>query len=92
MKGRAWNYVSEFLGTFLLVLSILVSNGNPIAIGGALGLVVYFSKGMSGGNVNPAVSLVNYLGGKLAWRDFLAYLASQVGGAVTCLYVFKMFA
>jgi hypothetical protein len=35
---------------------------------------------------------VNYLGGKLAWRDFLAYLASQIGGAVTCLYVFKMFA
>lgn len=91
MAFRGWNYITEFLGTFLLVLVVLLSNSNPLVVGGTLSAILYFSRGRSGGDVNPAISMVKFLGGNLDGRDFVAYTASQIGGAITCLYIFKMF-
>lgn len=84
--------LAEFLGTFLLVLSILASGGNAYAIGATLAVVILLIGKMSGGHVNPAVSAAMYMKGALSLKELLAYSASQVAGGVASLYAYRVFA
>ena len=65
------NYLTEFIGTFFLVLTIglTVLGGTelaPLAIGSSLMIMVYMGGHVSGGHYNPAVSLAVLLRGKMA--------------------------
>src|SRR5205085_4314254 len=80
-------YLTEFLGTFFLVLTIglTVPSGEPstpLAIGGSLMVMVYMGGHVSGAHYNPAVSLAVCLRGKLPPTDFVPYLVAQLLGAV----------
>lgn len=78
---RGLHFLAEFFGTFLLLLSILTT-GNFAIIGFTLAAVIFLIGNISGGNLNPVVSLVMYLGGKLDLTRFLGYsLAQMLGGA-----------
>lgn len=82
------NYVTEFIGTFFLVLTIglTVLGGTalaPLAIGASLMVMVYMGGHVSGGHYNPAVSLAVLLRGKMASvGEFAMYVVSQCLGAV----------
>src|SRR5215216_1226866 len=81
------NYLTEFLGTFFLVLTIglTVLSGSPLAplaIGATLMVMVYMGGHVSGAHYNPAVTLAIFLRGKLPARDVLPYWVAQVAGAV----------
>jgi aquaporin Z len=80
-------YITEFIGTFFLVLTIGLSvlGGTPmapLAIGASLMVMVYMGGHVSGGHYNPAVSLAVVLRGKLTPRDVAPYMAMQVLGAL----------
>ena len=82
------NYLTEFIGTFFLVLTIgLTVLGEsplaPLAIGASLMIMVYMGGHVSGGHYYPAVSLAVLLRGKRASAgEFAGYVASQCLGAV----------
>ena len=82
------NYLTEFLGTFFLVLTVglTVLGGTPLAplaIGSALMIMVYMGGHISGGHYNPAVSLAVFLRGKMAsGGELVGYWAAQVVGAI----------
>lgn len=82
--------LSEFLGTLLLILSILVT-GNPLVIGATLAICVFFLGPPSGSHVNPAVSLTFYLKGALSLQEFIGYLLAQIAGGAAALYTYKAF-
>ena len=84
--------LAEFLGTFLLVLSVLASGGNAWIVGGTLALVILLVGAMSGGQVNPAVSVAMFLKGALSSQELLAYVAVQILGGAASLYAFDAFA
>ncbi len=80
-------YLTEFIGTFFLVLTVnLTVMGQvpmaPLAIGASLMIMVYMGGHISGGHYNPAVSLAAALRGKLASSELLPYMVSQILGAV----------
>lgn len=80
-------YLTEFIGTFFLVLTVglVVLGGAPlgaIAIGAVLMAMVYMGGHVSGAHYNPAVSLALTLAGKLDKRELLPYWAAQLAGAV----------
>jgi glycerol uptake facilitator-like aquaporin len=81
---RTLPLIAEFLGTFFLLLSILVT-GNFIVIGGALAAIVFLIGGISGGHVNPAVSLAFYMKGTLSMTELLSYVAVQLAGGAGAL-------
>ena len=92
-------YLSECLGTFILVLfgvGTAVLTGNLVAAALAFGLsivvVAYTFGELSGAHVNPCVSLVMFLKKKLSLKDFGFYILSQVVGAFVGALVVYMLA
>jgi len=85
-------YVTEFVGTFFLVLTIglAVLGGTPmapLAIGASLMVMVYMGGHVSGGHYNPAVTLAVVLRGKLHARDVVPYIVAQIVGALSAAVV-----
>lgn len=83
--------LAEFFGTFLLVISILAT-GNALVIGLTLALIIFLVGGLSGANVNPAVSLALFVNGGLSMGEFFSYAVSQLAGGVSAVYVFQALA
>jgi aquaporin Z len=82
-------YLAEFIGTFFLVLTIgcTVIPGAagvipPLAIGGALMVMIFAGGHVSGGHFNPAVTLGVFLRGRAAANDVVPYWASQIAAAL----------
>lgn len=84
--------LAEFLGTFLLTLSVIASGGNAWVIGGALALVVLLVGNLSGAYVNPAISLAMFVKGSLSVQELVSYVVVQLLGATASLYAFRAFA
>ena len=98
-------YVAEFVGTLLLILlgngvvANVALNGSKGSNGGflmvtagwgvAVAIGVYASGHVSGGHINPAVTLAYAIGGTFSWALVPGYIAAQLLGAMTgCLLVY----
>lgn len=87
--------LAEFLGTLVLILFGLgvnnqVTNSEEKSgtwlsgnIGWGIGILIgiYCSDGVSGGHINPAVTLTQAVYGRLAWWKVPGYMGSQLLGA-----------
>lgn len=81
-------YLAEFLGTLFFVY-IVLATGNAIAIGAALAIAVMITGNISGGHINPAVSVAMVAAGKLSSSDLLPYILAQIAGGMVALELFK---
>jgi glycerol uptake facilitator-like aquaporin len=81
-------YLAEFLGTLFFVY-IILATGNPLAIGAALALAVLLTFNISGGHINPAVSVVMASLGKISTTELMPYIIAQVLGGLVALELFK---
>jgi len=82
-------YIAELIGTFFLVYAVghNVVGGNPLAPIGiglalALAVMIYAVGHISGGHLNPAVTVAVWLRGKCDTKDVVPYILCQVVGAV----------
>ncbi len=87
-------YLAEFIGTFFLVLTIgcTVIPGAagvipPLAIGAALMVMVYAAGHVSGGHLNPAVTLAVWIRGRCETKDVLPYWVAQVLAGIVAAVV-----
>lgn len=83
-----YNYLVEFLGAVLFVYVILAT-GNPLAIGATLALVILMTASISGGHINPAVSIAMTAAGKLSTNDLIPYIVAQSAGGLVALELYK---
>src|SRR5450631_2775254 len=80
-------YITEFIGTFFLVLIIgmVVIGGKgdyaPLAIGAVLMVMIFAGGHISGAHYNPAVTWAVLLRGKITLRDAIPYIIVQILGA-----------
>lgn len=81
-------YIAEFIGTFFFVSVILNSlkkntgmSSVPVAIGIGLVAAIILSGPISGGHLNPVVSLVTYLNGSMNQNELMFYVIAQCAGA-----------
>jgi len=81
-------YLVEFLGT-LFFLYVILATGNAVAIGAALALAIMAGGNISGGNFNPAVSIMMVAAGKLNSKDLVPYILAQVAGGLAALEIYK---
>src|SRR5882724_4747577 len=92
---RSW--LAEFIGTFFLVLTVgctIIPGAAgviaPLAIGGALMVMVYAGGHISGGHFNPAVTLAVFVRGRCETKDVIPYWVAQflAGVAAALIAVF----
>lgn len=81
-------YLAEFLGTLFFVYVILAT-GNPIASAAALAIAMFMSANISGGHINPAVSVVMAAKGRISTNDLIPYIIAQILGGLVALEIFK---
>jgi aquaporin Z len=79
--------LTEFIGTYFLVLVIgLAVTGSvamgPLAIGVVLAVAVYMGGHVSGAHYNPAVSTAVVLRGAMPKGDFVPYVLAQLLGSL----------
>lgn len=93
-------YLSEYLGTFIL---LFVGTGSVIVnqhTNGALGLtgiatvwgfviiaLIYSFGDISGAHFNPAVSIAFAVDNRFTWKEVPAFLLAQLAGALSASYV-----
>jgi len=81
-------YLVEFLGT-MFFLYVILATGSAIPIGLALAVAIMVGGKISGGNYNPAVSIMMVAAGKLPKSDLVPYIVAQVAGGLVALELFK---
>ena len=81
-------YLVEFLGT-LFFLYVILATRNALAIGAALAIAILVGGKVSGGDFNPAVSVMEVAGGKLPKKDLIGYILAQVAGGLAALELYK---
>lgn len=83
-------HITEFIGTFFLVLVIGLS-GNPLAIGSILMVMVYMGGHISGAHYNPAITLALLMRKKIGSTEAVTYMVVQVIGALmAALFVYLL--
>jgi aquaporin Z len=80
--------LAEFLGT-MFFLYVILATGDAVAIGLALMIVIFILGKVSGGNFNPAVSVMLAMTGKLSMKDLAPYVVAQVLGGLAALELYK---
>ena len=80
--------LAEFLGT-MFFLYVILATGDAVAIGLALMIVIFILGKVSGGNFNPAVSVMLAMAGKLSMKDLAPYVVAQVLGGLAALELYK---
>ena len=78
--------IVEFLGALMFTTAVVasVSSQRPLpqlAIAVTLGLALLITSSISGGHLNPAVSLFFYARRELSLGDLAVYIAAQIAGA-----------
>ena len=85
------NYITEFIGTFFLVLTVALAVplagsmapvAAPIAIGSILMVMIYMGGHISGAHYNPAVTLGVLMRGKIDAPNAMIYMAVQIAAGI----------
>ena len=85
-----YNYLAEFVGTMFFVY-VIIATGNPLAMGAALALVVLLTAKLSGGHINPAVTIAMASLGKIDTAEVVPYVLAQVFGAFVAVELFRRY-
>mmetsp|Transcript_64680 Transcript_64680/g.151616 ORF Transcript_64680/g.151616 Transcript_64680/m.151616 type:complete len:457 (+) Transcript_64680:99-1469(+) len=92
--------LSEFVGTFMLVLTVAcnifaLTSIAALSIAASLASMIYATGDVSGGHFNPAVSLAVFLSGRDSLfterRCFLYMLVQIIGGSLAALIAVSVF-
>jgi glycerol uptake facilitator-like aquaporin len=83
-------YLVEFIGT-LFFLFVIIAIGQPLAIGAALAVAIMLGGSISGGNFNPAVTIMLTAAGQQPWSDVVPYILCQIAGGLAALEIHKRF-
>lgn len=85
--------VAEAIGTYFLVFTVgqtVLDPGAgqfaPIAIGLVLAVMIYATGHISGGHLNPAVTLGVFMRGKATLKELAGYWVAQLIGAIVAVF------
>ena len=88
-------FVTELIGTFIFLASILIASTyhpavfRPVVAVIALFAMIYFGMNTSGGHYNPAISTMMMVKGDLSVEKFAGYIVAQILGALLALLWFN---
>ena len=83
-------YLAEFLGSLFWVY-IVLSTGNPLAIGAAYALVLLLTYRVSSASINPVVTITMAAAGKIPPSEIIPFCVVQILGGLVALEIYKRY-
>ena len=81
-------YLVEFLGSIFFIY-VGLATGNALAIGTSFALVVLLTKNISGGYINPAITITMAAAGQITNVEIIPYCIAQILGGLVALELYK---
>jgi len=89
---------AELLGTFILLSIIMIISNDKqyndyhtaFGIGFCVAITIILTSPISGGHLNPVVSLVMFINNKIKLDQFIQYVIAQSIGGVLALSYYKL--
>lgn len=83
--------LAEFIGAFLLAVTILIVRNEPFYLFIALIGIFMMVGGISGAHLNPAVTIAAWISRRIGWTRAVSYMAAQFLGAMLAVVVMNSF-
>jgi hypothetical protein len=83
-------YLAEFLSS-LVFMYVILQTGNSLAIGATLALVRILSAPVSGGHINPLISISLAVGDYFPYMEVIPYSIAQILGGIVAVHIFRNF-
>jgi len=83
-------YLAEFLAA-LVFMYVILETGNSLAIGATLALVRILAAPVSGGHINPLISIALATGDYFPYVEVIPYAVAQILGGIVAVHVFRNF-
>jgi len=74
-------YIAEAVGSFVF-FAVILTKGEPVMIAVGLLVGILVATIASQGHLNPCVTLMTYMEGKMKGEEAITYIASQIVGAI----------
>lgn len=81
-------YIAETIGTFVFLI-IILTNDSPVMIAVALLVGILIATIASQGHLNPAVSIMQHVNGKIDNNELFGYISAQLVGVILALSWYK---
>ena len=73
----------------LLFMYVILETGNSLAIGATLALVRILSAPISGGHINPLISIALAVGEYFPMAEVVPYAVAQILGGILAVHIFE---
>ncbi|HRN97251.1 MAG TPA: aquaporin [Candidatus Saccharibacteria bacterium] len=83
--------LAEFVGTFLLIASILTVQGQPLFVAFAIIGIAMIIGGFSGAHFNPALTVAAWVTRRINWVRAVGYIVAQAVGAAVAFLTLNAF-
>ena len=83
-------YIAEAVGSFIF-FAVILTKGEPVMIAVGLLVGILVATIASQGHLNPCVTVMNYMEGKISGDDAIGYIGSQIAGAIVAVQWYKYF-
>jgi len=83
-------YIAEFAAS-MFFMYVIMETGNSLAIGATLALVRILATPLSGGHINPLVTIGLASGDYFPLVEVIPYCVAQIFGGIVAVNVFRNF-
>jgi len=83
-------YIAEAVGSFIF-FAIILTKGEPVMIAVGLLVGILIATIASQGHLNPAVTLIAYIEGKVSGDESIGYIGAQIVGAITAVQWYNFY-
>jgi len=83
-------YIAEAVGTFIF-FAVILTRGEPVMIAVGLLVGILIATIASQGHLNPGVTAMFYMQGKMSGEESISYIASQLVGAIAAVQWYSMY-
>jgi glycerol uptake facilitator-like aquaporin len=82
-------YIVEYMGTLVVLVSKLISDGDPLVMGIVFFAVFTITKGISTGYFTPFIPVTGYLLGRMTLEESGYNMLAQVLAGISAVILFK---
>lgn len=83
-------YIAEAVGSFIF-FAVILTKGEPVMIAVGLLVGILVATIASQGHLNPAITSIAYMEGKVSGDEAIGYISAQIIGAIAAVQWYRYF-